>query len=56
MTLNVINNESIFTSKLNKGDKRPIIPLKERVVDKYYDPVLWLYRKIFKRNKTKTTK
>ncbi|MEA1881047.1 MAG: succinate dehydrogenase/fumarate reductase iron-sulfur subunit [Candidatus Marinimicrobia bacterium] len=33
-----------------------IIPLKERVVDKYYDPVLWLYRKIFKRNKTKTTK
>jgi succinate dehydrogenase / fumarate reductase iron-sulfur subunit len=27
-----------------------IIPLKERVVDKYYDPVMWLYRKIFKRN------
>ena len=24
-----------------------IIPLKERVVDKYYDPVLWLWRKIF---------
>jgi len=28
-----------------------IIPLKERVVDKYYDPVMWLYRKIFRRNK-----
>lgn len=24
-----------------------IIPLKERVVDRYYDPVLWLWRKIF---------
>ena len=30
-----------------------IIPLKERVVDRYYDPLLWLFRKIFKRNKTK---
>ncbi|MEQ9423358.1 MAG: succinate dehydrogenase/fumarate reductase iron-sulfur subunit [Cyclobacteriaceae bacterium] len=24
-----------------------IIPLKERVVDRYYDPILWLKRKIF---------
>src|SRR6516165_3760636 len=24
-----------------------IIPLKERVVDEYYDPVLWLWRKVF---------
>ena len=24
-----------------------IIPLKERVVDRYYDPVFWLFRKIF---------
>ncbi len=23
-----------------------IIPLKERIVDKYYDPVLWLWRTI----------
>ena len=28
-----------------------IIPLKERVVDRYYDPVLWLWRKIFKKDK-----
>ena len=28
-----------------------IIPLKERVVDKYYDPILWLYRKIFGKDK-----
>jgi succinate dehydrogenase / fumarate reductase iron-sulfur subunit len=26
-----------------------IIPLKERVVDEYYDPVLWLWRKLFGR-------
>ena len=26
-----------------------IIPLKERVVDEFYDPVLWLWRKIFGR-------
>lgn len=26
-----------------------IIPLKERVVDRYYDPILWLVRKIFRR-------
>jgi len=25
-----------------------IIPLKERVVDRFYDPILWLYRKLFK--------
>jgi len=25
-----------------------IIPLKERVVSRYYDPILWLFRKIFK--------
>src|SRR5579884_3041259 len=24
-----------------------IIPLKERVVDQYYDPVMWLFRKVF---------
>jgi succinate dehydrogenase / fumarate reductase iron-sulfur subunit len=24
-----------------------IIPLKERVVDRYYDPVLWIGRKLF---------
>jgi succinate dehydrogenase / fumarate reductase iron-sulfur subunit len=24
-----------------------IIPLKERVVDQFYDPVLWLVRKLF---------
>ena len=24
-----------------------IIPLKERVVDEYYDPIMWLWRKIF---------
>jgi len=24
-----------------------IIPLKERVVDRYYDPILWIFRKIF---------
>jgi len=24
-----------------------IIPLKERVVDRYYDPVLWVYNKVF---------
>ncbi len=28
-----------------------IIPLKERVVDRYYDPVLWLWRKISRKNK-----
>ena len=28
-----------------------IIPLKERVVDRYYDPIKLLFRKIFKRNK-----
>ena len=26
-----------------------IIPLKERIVDRFYDPLLWLYRKIFKK-------
>ena len=26
-----------------------IIPLKERVVSRYYDPMLWLWRKIFKK-------
>jgi len=29
-----------------------IIPLKERVVDRYYDPLLWVYNKYFRR-KTK---
>ncbi|MDO8518901.1 MAG: succinate dehydrogenase/fumarate reductase iron-sulfur subunit [Deltaproteobacteria bacterium] len=27
-----------------------IIPLKERVVDRYYDPVQWLFRKIFRKS------
>jgi succinate dehydrogenase / fumarate reductase iron-sulfur subunit len=31
-----------------------IIPLKERVVDEYYDPVLWLFRKVFGRGKRKS--
>jgi succinate dehydrogenase / fumarate reductase iron-sulfur subunit len=26
-----------------------IIPMKERVVDEFYDPVMWLWRKIFRR-------
>ena len=26
-----------------------IIPLKERVVDRYYDPMLWLFRKLFRK-------
>ena len=29
-----------------------IIPLKERVVDRFYDPIMWLYNKIFN-NKVK---
>ena len=29
-----------------------IIPLKERVVDRFYDPILWFLRKILKRNKS----
>ena len=32
-----------------------IIPLKERVVDEYYDPVMWLWRKITGRGKGKRT-
>src|SRR5207302_4938902 len=28
-----------------------IIPMKERVVDEYYDPILWLFRKVFGRGK-----
>jgi succinate dehydrogenase / fumarate reductase iron-sulfur subunit len=28
-----------------------IIPLKERVVDEFYDPILWLWRKLFGRRK-----
>ena len=31
-----------------------IIPLKERVVSRYYDPVLWILRKIFGPKKTKS--
>jgi len=30
-----------------------IIPLKERVVDDFYDPVRWLVRKITKKTKGK---
>ena len=25
-----------------------IIPLKERVVDRFYDPLIWLWKKLFK--------
>jgi succinate dehydrogenase / fumarate reductase iron-sulfur subunit len=32
-----------------------IIPLKERVVDEYYDPLMWLLRKIFGRSTEKRT-
>jgi succinate dehydrogenase / fumarate reductase iron-sulfur subunit len=32
-----------------------IIPLKERVVDEFYDPVLWLWRKIFGRRDQRQT-
>jgi len=32
-----------------------IIPLKERVVDSYYDPVAWLGRKIRRRGRRKAT-
>jgi succinate dehydrogenase / fumarate reductase iron-sulfur subunit len=28
-----------------------IIPLKERVVDRYYDPVAWFFRKVFGKQK-----
>jgi succinate dehydrogenase / fumarate reductase iron-sulfur subunit len=28
-----------------------IIPLKERVVDEYYDPLMWLFRKVFGKGK-----
>jgi len=31
-----------------------IIPLKERVVDEFYDPVLWLWRKLFGRGQGRT--
>ncbi len=31
-----------------------IIPLKERLVDEYYDPVLWLFRKVFGRRDKRT--
>ena len=30
-----------------------IIPMKERVVDRFYDPVAWLLRKLFSRSKAK---
>lgn len=32
-----------------------IIPLKERVVDEFYDPVMWLWRKIFGRRDERKT-
>ena len=32
-----------------------IIPLKERVVDRFYDPIMWLWRKLLK-NKWNTKK
>jgi len=27
-----------------------IIPLKERVIDRYYDPLIWLWKKLFRKN------
>ena len=30
-----------------------IIPLKERVVDEFYDPILWVWRKLFGRGNDK---
>ena len=27
-----------------------IIPIKERVVDRFYDPILWIYNKLFRRH------
>ena len=33
-----------------------IIPLKERVVDRYYDPVMMLFRKIFSKKERDKTK
>jgi succinate dehydrogenase / fumarate reductase iron-sulfur subunit len=32
-----------------------IIPMKERVVDEFYDPVMWLWRKLFGRREERTT-
>src|SRR3712207_414380 len=32
-----------------------IIPMKERVVDRRYDPLVWLGRKIFRRDELETT-
>jgi succinate dehydrogenase / fumarate reductase iron-sulfur subunit len=32
-----------------------IIPLKERVVDEFYDPLMWLWRKLFGRRQERTT-
>jgi succinate dehydrogenase / fumarate reductase iron-sulfur subunit len=32
-----------------------IIPLKERVVDEYYDPVMWVWRKLFGGGKKQRT-
>ncbi len=32
-----------------------IIPLKERVVDRFYDPIMWLWQKIFGRRREKET-
>jgi succinate dehydrogenase / fumarate reductase iron-sulfur subunit len=32
-----------------------IIPLKERVVDEFYDPLMWLWRKVFGRGKENRT-
>jgi succinate dehydrogenase / fumarate reductase iron-sulfur subunit len=33
-----------------------IIPLKERVVDRYYDPIAWVLGKVFRRRKKKIVK
>ena len=30
-----------------------IIPLKERVVDRFYDPLFWIYNKLFRKNTNK---
>ena len=43
-----IKNEHVCPEHIQITDNG-IIPLKERVVDRYYDPILWVFRKLFKK-------
>ena len=49
---------SVYVS-LNKKKKmiqitdNGIIPIKERVVDRFYDPVMWIYQKLFGNGRAK---